>query len=239
MREPTISGQRYKLPGVKCGFQEEMRTHIISGKKRLSGFSGEWRRFTLKEVATLQAGINKPVSHMGRGALYVTVQDLYSGTSICTEKLGRIQITAEELASRSLKPGDIVFGKSSVKREGIGYPSMFLGCAEPVVFSGFTFCARPRSGLVDPVFLFYVLRAEKTRRWLIDNSQASALTNINQGIAERIPVLLPELDEQIAIAQVLSDIDAMMEALERKLEKCRLIKQGMMQELLTGKKRLI
>ncbi len=49
----------------------------------------------------------------------------------------------------------------------------------------------------------------------------------------------PSVDEQTAIAQVISDMDAEIEELERKLSKYRLIKQGMMQELLTGKKRLI
>ena len=228
-----------KLIAKKRNIKQGAMQQLLTGEKRLPGFSGKWQPLTLKGVAALQAGINKPVSQMGRGALYVTVQDIYSGTSISTENLGRIQVTAEELAAKSLKPGDIVFGKSSVKRDGIGYPSQFLGCAEPAVFSGFTFCARARAGVADSVFLFYMLRWEKTRRWLIENSQTSALTNINQRIAERIPLTLPELHEQIAIAQVLRDMDSEIDALERKLGKYRLIKQGMMQELLTGQKRLI
>jgi len=127
-----------------------------------------------------------------------------------------------------------------VKREGIGYPSIFLGCAEAAVFSGFTYRARARNGIADATFLFYALRSERTRRWLIDNSQASALTNINQKIADAIPIQVPpQITEQSAIATVLSNMDAELTALEARRDKTRALKQGMMQELLTGRTRLV
>ena len=176
---------------------------------------------------------------MGTGALYVTVQDLYDGTSIRTSRLGRIKVTLAELERKSLTVGDIVFGKSSVKRDGIGYPSQFWGCAEPVVYSGFTYRARARQGTTDPTFLFYALRADETRRWIIDNSQSSALTNINQTIADAIPIRLPQtLSEQRAIATALSDVDALLGGLDRLIAKKRDLKQAAMQQLLTGQTRL-
>jgi type I restriction enzyme S subunit len=198
----------------------------------------EWHKSTLKNAAEISAGINKPISEMGHGALYVTVQDLYSGTSIRTERIGRIRVSSTELQAKALEAGDIVFGKSSVKRDGIGYPSQFLGCAEPVVFSGFTYRARARHEIVNARFLFYVLRSNPTRRWLIDNSQASALTNINQRIADAIPVTLPPLPEQRAIATALSDVDELLSGLDRLIAKKRDLKQAAMQQLLTGQTRL-
>ena len=199
----------------------------------------QWKIANLKQVAEVGAGINKPVSEMGTGALYVTVQDLYAGTSIRTSRLGRIKVTPAELERKSLTVGDIVFGKSSVKRDGIGYPSQFLGCAEPVVYSGFTYRARARHGTTDPTFLFYALRADETRRWIIDNSQSSALTNINQTIADAIPIRLPQtVSEQRAIATALSDVDALLGGLDRLIAKKRDLKQAAMQQLLTGQTRL-
>jgi hypothetical protein len=126
------------------------------------------------------------------------------------------------------------------ERDGIGYPSRFIGCDEPVVFSGFTYRARARQGITDATFLFYALRSEKTRRWLVDNSQASALTNINQSIADAIPIWIPPtVAEQTAIAAVLSDIDAELSSLDARRDKTYDIKLAMMQELLTGKTRLV
>ena len=198
----------------------------------------DWDERTLSKCAEIDAGINKPLAEMGSGALYVTVQDLYDGTSIDSEQLGRIRVSSREIQTRSLMAGDIVFGKSSVKRDGIGYPSRFVGCREPVVFSGFTYRIRARRGLVDPAFLFHWLRSTKTRRWVIDKSQSSALTNLNRSIADAIPVVLPPLSEQEAIAEALSDADALIDSIEQLLAKKRRLKQGSMQELLTGRRRL-
>lgn len=235
-----LIGSLEKLIAKKRQIKQGAMQELLNGKKRLPGFTGEWAVKRLKEVAEITAGINKPVTEMGSGALYVTVQDVYDGVSINTDRLGRIRLSPEEIQTKSLNRGDIVFGKSSVKREGIGYPSQFLGCDEPVVFSGFTYRARARGGIADATYLFYSLRLNETRRWLIDNSQASALTNINQSIADSIPVRIPpSLHEQTAIAEVLSDMDAEIESLETKLAKARLVKQGMMQELLTGNIRLV
>jgi type I restriction enzyme, S subunit len=212
---------------------------LLRGKTRLPGFGGSWEDRTLVQVAELRPGINKPTGAMGHGTLYVTVQDLYDGTSIRVQRLGRIQVNQQEMQNFMLLPGDIVFGKSSVKREGIGYPSQFLGAREPVVFSGFTYRIRAFHGLADPGFLFYTMRSASTRQWVIENAQASALTNINRSIAEAIPISLPQLEEQTAIATVLSDMDAEIAALEARRDKTRAIKQGMTQELLTGRTRLI
>jgi type I restriction enzyme S subunit len=70
-------------------------------------------------------------------------------------------------------------------------------------------------------------------------NEASGVPSLNAGTIEAIEIASPKPDEQIAIASVLSDIDAEVTALEEKLAKARRIKQGMMQELLTGRIRLI
>ena len=66
----------------------------------------------------------------------------------------------------------------------------------------------------------------------------TAQPKINQKVCSSIPILLPNFYEQKAIAQILSDMDAEITALEKKRDKYKAIKQGMMQQLLTGKTRL-
>ena len=228
-----------QLIAKKRDLKQAAMQQLLSGQTRLPGFRGAWEVKRLRDVANLSPGINKPVSEMGTGVLYVTVQDLYSGTSIPVKNLGRVRISAAELQNHALEAGDIVFGKSSVKREGIGYPSIFLGAPEPAVCTGFAYRARATPEHADAKYLFYALRWEPTRKWVIDNSQASALTNINKTIADAIPVPLPPLAEQTTIATVLSDMDAEIAALEARRDKTRALKQGMMQELLTGRIRLV
>ena len=228
------------LISKKRDIKQSVMQELLTGKTRLPGFNGKWKNYNLIDVAKIISGINKPASEMGQGALYLTVKELYVGNYIDTKLLGRIRVSENEIDSKSLVLGDVIFGKSSVKREGIAYPNYFSGCSEPVIFSGFTFCARSNKSLIHARFLFYVLRFKRTRNWVINNSQASALTNLNQSIARQIPITMPvEKDEQEAIAEVLSDMDAEIAALEERLEKAEAIKQGMMQQLLTGKIRIV
>lgn len=70
-------------------------------------------------------------------------------------------------------------------------------------------------------------------------NEATGVPSLNINAISSLQIPLPALPEQQAIAEVLSDMDAEIDALEEKLEKYRLVKKGMMQELLTGKKRLV
>ncbi len=70
-------------------------------------------------------------------------------------------------------------------------------------------------------------------------NEGSGVPSLNAKTIENIDIKIPPLEEQQAIAAVLSDMDAEIEALEAQLRKVQAIKQGMMQELLTGKTRLV
>ena len=235
----TLLAKLDQLISKKRDLKQAVMQQLLTGQSRLQGFDGDWAYAKLCQVADISPGINKPISAMGSGVLYVTVQDLYKGRSIPVDQLGRIQVSTSELHSHALAPGDIVFGKSSVKRAGIGYPNIYLGAPEPAVCTGFSYRVRALSKVADAHFIFYALRWEPTRKWVIDNSQASALTNINKRIADSIPIPMPPLSEQIAIATVLTGMGAELAAVEARREKTQAIKHGMMQELLTGRTRLV
>ncbi len=87
-------------------------------------------------------------------------------------------------------------------------------------------------------FLFQVMRSDGFQRMLADYSSGSTAKGIQRKKFEQLSVALPPLIEQEAIAEALSDADALIESLEQLLAKKRHLKQGAMQELLTGKKRL-
>ena len=84
-------------------------------------------------------------------------------------------------------------------------------------------------------FIFYKFN---TINWQSYN-EASGVPSLNASTIESIEVKLPKHDEQCAIADVLSDMDAELTALEQRRDKTRVLKQGMMQELLTGRTRLV
>ena len=84
-------------------------------------------------------------------------------------------------------------------------------------------------------FIFYKFNMINWRSY----NEASGVPSLNASTIERIEVRLPKFDEQTAIAEVLSDVDAELAALEQRRDKTRALKQGMMQELLTGRTRLV
>ena len=187
----------------------------------------------LTTMANIRPGVNKPKDAMGSGVRYVTVQDLYEGTSVDPPKLQRTRLSEVEIEKFCLDPGDIVISKSSVKRTGIGYPSKFLGFSEPVAYSGFTARVRARPEVAFPDYLFHVLRWSKTRQWLIRHSQQSALTNLNRSIIDAIPIPLVPLSEQRKIAAILSSVDDATEKTQAVIHQVLVVKRGLMQELLT------
>ena len=97
---------------------------------------------------------------------------------------------------------------------------------------------RPASG-VDSDFLFRLLGSERIRRIArVLAKQAVSQASINTKELRELDLTIPSFDEQTAIAAILSDMDTELAALEARRDKARQVKQGMMQELLTGKIRL-
>lgn len=89
---------------------------------------------------------------------------------------------------------------------------------------------------IDKVFLYYKLKEFENN--FKSMGQTGSQSNLNSDIVQGCDIKLPTSDEQKAIAQILSDMDTEIETLEKKRDKYKAIKQGMMQELLTGKTRL-
>ena len=87
----------------------------------------------------------------------------------------------------------------------------------------------------DPKFIFYKFCMID---WMQYN-EASGVPSLNASTIERVLASLPLKEEQTAVAKILSDMDTEIQVLEQRLGKTCQIKQGMMQELLTGKTRLI
>ena len=98
---------------------------------------------------------------------------------------------------------------------------------------------KPLDGLLISAFLFQVLTSDKFKTQISGQATGSAQLNFGPAHVEKVTLSLPPILEQTAIAAVLSDMHAELEALEARRNKTRALKQGMMQELLTGRTRLV
>ncbi len=89
------------------------------------------------------------------------------------------------------------------------------------------------------LYLSYYFRSSVGRKLFYSSAQGATRYNLSKSNFLKIEIPFPKYAEQTAIATLLSDLDAEIAALEQRLVKCRLLKQGMMQNLLTGKIRLV
>lgn len=138
--------------------------------------------------------------------------------------------------AKRLKRGDLLFAGSGETKEEIGKCVAFLDEIEAYA-GGDIVILRPEKSC--PMFLGYYLNTAPINRQKASRGQGDAIVHISSAGISGIDVIIPSLDEQTAIASILSDMDAEIAALEAKLAKARQIKQGMMHNLLTGKIRLI
>jgi type I restriction enzyme S subunit len=205
------------------------------GHQRLPGFTGAWEARRLGDVAEIRSG-GTPATGDAR---YWNGSILWCTPTDITELRGKKYLIQTERTISQL-------GLESSSAELIPAHSIVLTsratigeCAinqYPVTTNqGFKNLV-PTDG-VDVEFLFYFMQTQKPG--LIRLCGGSTFLEIGKMQLSSYSISLPSLPEQAAIAAVLSDLDAEVEALEAKLAKARQIKQGMMQELLTGRVRLV
>jgi len=220
---------------IKQGAMQE----LLTGKRRLPGFSGKWQTKLLGDVAEVKTGPFGSALHEGD---YKT-----TGTPIITvEHLGEFGVEHENLPlvsdsdcrrlqAYTLELGDIVFSRvGSVDRNALIRPEE-VGW----LFSGRLLRVRIKLKSISSPFLSYQFHGESFISSVRSVAVGQTMACLNTQILKGILIRLPSLAEQTAIATVLSDMDTEIESLESKLAKASEIKQGMMQELLTGKIRLI
>lgn len=133
--------------------------------------------------------------------------------------------------SRKVKKGDLILSNSM--SFGRPYILNIDGC----IHDGWLVIQDYRDSF-DTSFLYYLLCSEKITHQYIQMAAGSSVKNLNKDKVASLLVTIPPINEQQAIAEALSDIDGLIESLEQLIAKKRQIKQGAMQELLTGTRRL-
>ena len=190
--------------------------------------------------APMQNGVFFEPLRKGKGIKLINVGDLYEVFPIDVESLELFDATDNETQRFKVEDGDLFFTRSSVVPSGIAQCNIFHSTdSQPVVFDSHIVRVRPDTQKTDAQYLFWFCGGSVARRYLVSHSKTATMTTIDQGVLAKCPILLPPTKaEQEAIAEALSDADALIESLEQLIDKKRLIKQGAMQELLTGKRRL-
>lgn len=225
------------LIAKKRAIKQAAMQQLLTGKTRLPGFSGDWETKRLAEVGYFLKGsgvrrddaLSGPVACVRYGEIYTTHDDYIRSFH---------SWISPEVAARAtcLKFGDLLFAGSGETKEEIG-KCVALVLDMEAYAGGDIVILRPTG--IDSLFLGYALNIADVARQKASLGQGDAVVHISSSALAQVSVHLPAIREQNAIATVLSDMDAEIAALEARREKTRAIKQGMMQQLLTGRVRLM
>ena len=215
-----------KKKNIKQGAMQE----LLTGKRRLPGFSGEWKLEKVDDFGEIVTGGTPPTSNKSywNGRIpWITPTDINKSKNIFNSER---QITALGLSIIRKLPANSVLvtciasiGKNAIlKKDGA--------------------CNQQINAIIpnkhhSPDFIYYLM--ELSKQFLLSNAGITATNIISKKDFAQLEFSVPDLKEQNEIASVLTATDIEIEKIEDKKNKYQELKQGMMQQLLTGKIRLI
>lgn len=220
-----------KKKAIKQGLMQQ----LLTGKKRLPGFNDKWKSMLLGDIAEVKDGTHQTPQYVKSGG-----KPFYSVENVTADDFKNVKhISLEEhkalTSNYRIEKGDVLMTR-------IGS----IGCCKYVdwdVDASFyvSLALLKINEKYDSKFISYLSNIKSFKEEVMLNSLVFAIPQkINLGNISLIKVYIPTSKaEQTAISNILSDCDSEIAALEEKRDKYKEIKQGMMQQLLTGKIRLI
>ena len=223
-----------RLIAKKRDLKKAAMQQLLTGKTRLPGFEGEWELKTLGEIATIKDGTHQTPKYVASGVPFYSVEHVTSGDFSNTKF---ISIEEHRFLSQSFKieKGDILMTRIG----SIGDCKLIDWDVEASFYVSLALL-KIRSD-ASSAFIAHYSNSRAFKEEVQLHSLPSAVPKkINLGPISNVAIKIPPtLKEQVAIATVLTDMDADISAFEQRRNKTKDIKQAMMQELLTGKTRLV
>ncbi|EJA7341149.1 TPA: restriction endonuclease subunit S [Vibrio parahaemolyticus] len=248
-----------KLIAKKQAIKTATMQQLLTGKKRLPQFAKnedgtkkgykkselgdipeDWQSLSLGSDAVLKARIGWQAlttkEYQISGDFFLVTGTDFDAGLVKWERCFHVsEWRYKQDTNIQLKEGDVLVTKDGT----IGKVGYVPKLTKPATLNSGVFVIRPKRESFEPRFLFYILTSRLFDDFITRITAGSTITHLYQKDFVNFEFFAPEKSEQIAIATILSDMDSDIQALEQRLSKTRQIKQGMMQELLTGKTRLV
>ena len=220
-----------RLIAKKRDLKQAAMQQLLTGQTRLRGFQGKWEVKRLEEVFRISVGTSKSAFAVENGDFW-----------ICD--MGSVSTTGKLIVSKRtnyrgdfLETGDLIMPKDDIGGGKIIGKVGYIDADDTYVLSDHVYHLRATEG--NSLFLAYVINSHRTNRELRKKVIGSAQLGLGRKSVTEQEIQFPPVEEQGAIATVLSDMDAELTVLEARRDKTRALKQAMMQELLTGRTRLV
>jgi type I restriction enzyme S subunit len=221
---------------------------LLTGKKRLPGFSGEWGVKPLGDLFNFSAGFTASRDQLSsEGYCYLHYGDIHTSKNSFVDvrseyqDIPKLDIPLKKISPVSLlNDGDVVFVDASEDDEGASKHVVVINPDGIPFISGLhTIVAKCKTDALEHQYRRYCFQTTAVKAQFRFFAVGTKVSGINKTNIARVTLPVPSVPEQAAIAAILSNMDAEITALEAKLAKARKLKQGMMRELLTGRIRLV
>ena len=211
---------------------------LLSGKIRIS--DSLWEKYVIGDIGDFYSGLTgKQKDDFGKGnARYIAFLNVLNNTVIDISKLESVQVNEDEYQNEVLK-GDLFFNTSSETPEEVGMCAVLMDSIRNTYLNSFCFGFRLKTKKVYALFFSYYFNSQEGRKIMRVLAQGATRFNLSKDYFSQTEIELPPYEDQVEIAQTLADMEGDILSLEKKCLKYKAIKQGMMEELLTGKVRLV
>ena len=208
-------------------------------KTKLGWIPEEWETKILGEFFEFKNGLNKEKEFFGYGTPIINYMDVNKKGSLMLDDInGKVSLSESEIQRFNIKKGDVFFTRTSETIDEIAYSTVLVEDVKDGVFSGFVLRARPRKlGELDINFTKYCFSTYIARKEIMSKSTFTTRALTNGRFLSEVNLLIPPLPEQHKIAKILSTWDKAIALQDRLIKQKQTLKKGLMQVLLTGKKR--
>jgi restriction endonuclease S subunit len=237
-----------RLIAKKRDLKQAAMQQLLSGRTRLPGFHGEWEAKTLGDLFRFSGGYSASRSQLSTaGHCYLHYGDIHGATQTCVDAhadyqdIPKLDIPLNRVSPGSLlRDGDVVFVDASEDDEGTSKHVVVVNEDNVPFISGLhTIVAKGRTDELAHEYRSHCFQTAAIRQQFLFYAVGKKVTGISKTNIPKLTLPVPSVPEQLAIAAVLSDMDAETDAVEARRDKTRDLKQAMMQELLTGRTRLV
>lgn len=220
--------------------KKALMQQLLTGKKRLPGFEGEWVRYLLSEVANIIVSpVDKKSYPEEQPVKLCNYTDVYYNTRISKSmSFMEATATASEIKKYVLKIHDVVITKDSETPGDIAVPALINEDLGGVLCGYHLAILRSKSEKLHGPFLSYLLSMKKTRYYFFTLATGATRFGLSVGAINNAEVKLPPVGEQEAISKILTTADQEIQALQNRLGHFKQEKKALMQQLLTGKRRV-
>ena len=242
----ALLGALDRLIAKKRDLKQAATQQLLTGQTRFPGFHGDWEVTRLADIADKRTpwsivggpfGSNlKASDYTDQGVRIIQLQNIGDGRFMDAYAIYTSDAKADELLSNNIYPGEIIISK-------MGDP-VARACLVPLKDSRYLMASDGIRLVADPLafdtrFVLEYINSPYFRQKAIEASTGSTRQRIGMEDLRRLPFVKPSLAEQRAIGEVLREMDAELAGLDKRRDKTRSLKRAMMQELLTGRTRLM